>query len=196
MGNHAIYSVMEHGKTEHYYSQWGANALSPMLRLQQSREISEQIGEPINHILAHLGRDGSYQNPRLENADMFCDPIVFDETEPREGSGIEMFITLDLDNEKYLLDYNESFPPYISMGKYEIPIEVGMKTLRATLDHAENNGIDSFAELVNLYHQATGLDKALERSRGDYEVQKLLDSPEAEQMREKYAEIQEDDMEV
>ncbi len=196
MGYPAIYSVIEQGKTEHFYSHYGGNALSPMLRLQQAMEIQEQLNLPITHILEHLSNDGTYKDAILDPSTMFCDPTSYDPKEPRKGSGIEMYITLDLDQQSYTLDFNEEYSCYISMGKYEIPIEYGLETLHKTLEFAEKNGIEDFYSLLSLYNNSTGISEAMDQSRGNFEVQEMLDSPEAEEQRERLRQLTEEKEEL
>ncbi len=185
MGNRAIYTIIEKGKEEHFYSHWGATPMSPMLRLQQALEIQEEIKEPIRHIFSHLSREGVYENPRLIESDMFCDAIAYEPNQPRAGSDVEMYITLNLDEQTYVLDFNEKYPAYISMGKYEIPIEAGLKSLQKVLDYAEKENISGFYEVAKIYNDQTGMTQAMEESRANGGVQKILDSPESEASRQR-----------
>lgn len=195
MGNRAIYTLIENGEPEHFYSPWGANALSPVLRLRQAQEIQEEIKKPLTHILAHLTYDGEYQNPVKNSDNLFLSAIAFDPSEPRKESGIEMYITLDLDQKMYTLDFNREYPPYMSMDKYQIPIEVGMKGLDKLLEYGEKNNKNSFGELLEIYNQMTGLSKAFAKSRADENFINLLNSPESEEMRAKYNRILEEESE-
>ncbi len=189
MGNRAIYTLVEQGETSHFYSHWGANALSPIFRLQQAREIQEQIQKPIAHIFEHLSRKGEYVSPRLPNAEMFCDSIGFDKNEPRQGSDIEMFITLDLDKKMCELDFNECYKPYKTMGIYNIPLDVMDKALKISLDYAEKNYLTEFSELVKIFNKCTKLDVAIEESRVNAEAEDYLNSPEAKEQQNQLKEM-------
>lgn len=73
MGNRVIYIIRESG--ENNFSVYhGANALSPLLRMFQAKKLQEALlrQESVSHIFEHLDYDGAYQNPRLDDADMFC----------------------------------------------------------------------------------------------------------------------------
>lgn len=74
MGNRAIYNIIENGKSHYFYTYVGANALSPLLRLSQAKEIQKQLPDKpsIAHIFEYLDYDGEYINPRKSDADMFC----------------------------------------------------------------------------------------------------------------------------
>lgn len=185
MGNRAIYTIVEEGKSEHFYAHNGANALSPVMRLQQAMEIQAEIPNTISHIFQHLSRAGEYQNPPLDSADMFCYSVPFDPNESRVGKGIEMYITINLDEKKYVLDFNEHYPMYISMGSYEIPLEVGLDSLNKVFDYANQEGIQDFYEVLKLYNDGTGISNAMEHSKQNQKEQDFLDSPEAENMRNK-----------
>ncbi|MEG2013986.1 MAG: hypothetical protein RR063_12450, partial [Anaerovoracaceae bacterium] len=104
-GNRAIYIIAENGENNYFYSHMGANALSPLLRLAQAKELQKALPESqsIAHIFEHLDYDGQYQPQRLEDADMFCeriDPITLSEYQKSytQKSLLEMRITLDLDS--------------------------------------------------------------------------------------------------
>ena len=69
MGNRAIYQIIENGGRTVFTSHNGANALSPLLRLAQAKEIQAGLAEPqtIAHIFTHLGDDGQYHNLRPQH---------------------------------------------------------------------------------------------------------------------------------
>lgn len=192
MGQRAIYTIVEQGESSHFYAHWGANNLSPMFRLKQAEEIQAQINQPITHIIEHLSRNGGYENPPLDRADMFCHGIGFDESEPRKGSGIELFVTINLDTEQYTLDYNEH---YWSLGKYEIPIQVGMDNLQATLDYAQESEISDFYEMLDYYDFNTGMSIVMEESQVNRELDDLLQSSEADEMKQNYRRLLEEEKE-
>jgi len=194
VGQRAIYVITENGKNSSFFAYWGANALSPLLRLLQAKEIQEQLHErqSISHIFEHLDYEGVYVNPRHDNpADMFCDPIadvgisdshnVFCNT-----SDIEMLVRLDLDSNICLLEYNRSYPWYAHMDSHSIPIDVGLGNVEKLLQAAERSGIDSFGQLLMIYNKATGLDEALENARAGQRLDEYLNSEEAEADREYY----------
>ncbi len=73
MGNRAVYCLKEDRKETHFYAHYGANSLSPLLRLWQAMEIQKQLpgNQSLAHIFEHLDYDGGYQEERLPDGDMF-----------------------------------------------------------------------------------------------------------------------------
>lgn len=72
MGNRAVYCLVEDGSPTYFYAHYGANALSPFLRLSQALEAQKGLPEKtISEILGNLDYDGVYQRKRLDDADMF-----------------------------------------------------------------------------------------------------------------------------
>lgn len=192
MGNRALYTIVEKGENNYFYTHMGANALSPLLRLAQAKELQKSLPkQSITHIYKHLDYDGQYQNPRLADADMFCERI-----EPTDVSGcqkryaehgdLEMRITLDLDHNECLLEYNPNCPWYRTMGAFSIPIDVGLQNVEKLLAHAEKKEIDGFGNLLALYHRSTGLEDKLESARGYMRFEEHLSSPQAQEDRERY----------
>lgn len=194
MGNRAIYIITEDGESSSFYAHYGANALSPLLRLLQARELQGQLPErqSISHIFEHLDYGGEYVNPRHDNhADMFCERIddiaVSDYTKDyAKNGGIEMRITLDIDGNNCLLEYNRNCPWYVSMDNYAIPLDTGLRNVEKLLKAAGERGIDEFGQLLSLYHRGTGLDKALENARGGHRLDEYLHSDAARADRERY----------
>lgn len=192
MGQRAIYVITEDGKNNSFFAFWGANALSPLLRLLQAKEIQEQLPErqSIAHIFEYLDYGGVYVNPRHDNpADMFCDPIADVDISGRHNvfgnsSEIEMLVRLDLDGNNCLMEYNRGCPWYAAMDSHSIPIDVGLRNVEKLLSIAEENGIDEFGQLLYIYNKATGLDKALENARGSGRLDEYLQSDEAKADRE------------
>lgn len=194
MGQRAIYVIAEDGKRSSFYAHYGANALSPLLRLLQARELQEQLPErqSIAHIFEHLDYGGVYVNPRHDNSDdMFCDPIAdVDMSSPDKvfgkSSEIEMLVQLDLDGNNCLLVFNQNCPWYTAMDSYSIPIDVGLRNVEKLLSIAEENGIDEFGQLLTVYNKATGLDKAMESARASGRLDEYLNSDEARADRERF----------
>jgi len=200
MGQRAIYVITEDGKNNSFFAFWGANALSPLLRLLQAKEIQEQLPErqSIAHIFEHLDYGGVYVNPRHDNpADMFCDPIADVDLSDRHNisgrhnvfgnsSEIEMLVRLDLDGNNCLLEYNRNCPWYTSMNNYIIPIDTGLRIVEKLLMIAEEQGIDSFGQLLYVYNKATGIDKALENARASQRLDEYLNSDEVKADRERF----------
>lgn len=60
MGNRSVYCLKEDGKENYFYAHYGANSLSPLLRLWQAMEIRKQLPEnqSLAHIFEHLDYDG------------------------------------------------------------------------------------------------------------------------------------------
>lgn len=193
MGNRAIYTIIENGENNYFYSHMGANALSPLLRLAQAKELQSGFPEPqtIAHIFEHLDYDGQYQPQRLDDADMFCeriDPISISDYQKsyNKNGELEMRITLDLDHNDCMLEYNPNCPWYRIMGSLSIPIDVGLNNMQKLLAHAEKKGIDSFGKLLTVYNHNTGLDELMEKSRGHMRFEEQLNSPQAQEDRERY----------
>ncbi|GLC79387.1 hypothetical protein [Lacrimispora brassicae] len=145
MGNRAIYTLIERGESNYFYSHMGANALSPLLRLTQAKELQTKLSEShsLAYIFEHLDYDGQYQNPRLMDADMFCEriePISIPEYEQSyaQRGELEMKITIDLDENDCLLEYNPNCPWYCTMGSFSIDLDAGVENVRRLLAHAED----------------------------------------------------------
>ena len=191
MGNRAIYVITEDKKSTSFYTHWGGNALSPLWRLLQAKELQGQIPEKksIAHIFEHLDDQGQYVNPPHDNpADMFCsrtDDVVITQG-TFDLQGVEMLVQLDLDSNTCLLEYNRSYPWYAHMDSHSIPIDVGLGNVEKLLQAAERSGIDSFGQLLMIYNKATGLDEALENARAGQRLDEYLNSEEAEADRECY----------
>lgn len=194
MGNRAIYNIIEHGETHAFFAVWGANALSPLFRLSQAKEIQQRqnsFPDTIAHIFAHLDYEGEYRLFRLCDADMFCNPLtdkemVDYEQEFSKKSGLEMRITIDLDHDNCLLEYNHNCPWYQSMESLSIPISTGLENVRKLMAYADEKEIYDFNLLIAIYQRGTGIDAMLEKSRGDMRLTEYLDSPQAQEDRERY----------
>lgn len=196
MGNRAIYNIIENDKNNYFFAHWGANALSPLLRLSQAMELQKQLlnNPSIVHAFEHLDHDGKYIYPRKPDADMFCSKIdditvIKYQKSYAQKSEIEMRITLDVVGNNCLLEYNNNCPWYSSMSNYSIPIDVGLNNVKKLLNIAEKKGIDSFDDLLYLYHKSTGLDKPLDIARKIQENDKYWQSDEAEEHRKIYKEL-------
>lgn len=193
MGNRAIYIIAQNGETNYFYAHMGANALSPLLRLAQAKELQAALPEPqtIAHIFAHLDYGGQYQPQRLDDADMFCeriDPIAIRgyQKSYAEHGELEMRITLDLDHNDCLMEYNPNCAWYRTMGNLSIPLDVGLENVEKLLAHAEETGIDDFGKLLTVYNHSTGIAELMESSRGYMRFEEHLNSPQAQEDRERY----------
>lgn len=193
MGNRAIYIIRESGENNFFSVYHGANALSPLLRIFQAKKLQEAFSQPesVNHIFEHLDYDGAYQNPRLDDADMFCKRIPPAEMPEYnkayvERSEFEMRMVFDLDQNDFMMEYNPNCPWYRTMGSFSIDLDVGLDNVQKLLAHAEERGITDFGRLLTIYHRSTGLEDKLESSRGYMRFEEYLDSPQAQEDRERY----------
>lgn len=196
MGNRAVYCLKEDRKETHFYTHYGANSLSPLLRLWQAMEIQKQLpgNQSLAYIFEHLDDTGRYQEERLPDEDMFFSRIQPGEVGNYEdiykkGSQLEMWITLDVDENQCVLDYNPNCPWYYTMGSYSIDLDKGVENVRRLLKYGEKNRITDFNELLAIYHHSTGLAEKLEDARGSMRLSEYLDSPQAEEQRRRYREM-------
>lgn len=196
MGNRAVYCLKEEGKETHFYAHYGANSLSPLLRLWQAMEIQKQLQEKqsLAHIFEHLDYDGGYQEERLPDGDMFFAGIETGEVGAYEnayakGSQLEMWITLDVEENQCILEYNPNCPWYHTMGSYSIDIDKGLENVRQLFKYGEKHGITDFNELLAVYQNSTGLAEKLEDARASMRLSEYLDSPQAEEQRHRYREM-------
>ena len=193
MGNRAIYIIRESGENNFFSVYHGANALSPLLRMfqvQKLQEVSTRL-ESVSHIFEHLDYDGAYQNPRLDDADMFCKRIPPAEMPEynkayAERSEFEMRMIIDLDQNCFMMEYNPNCPWYRTMGSFSIDLDVGLDNVQKLLAHAEEQGITDFGRLIAIYQRSTGLEDKLEAARGYMRFEEYLDSPQAQKDRERY----------
>lgn len=193
MGNRAIYIIRESGENNFFSVYHGANALSPLLRMfqvQKLQEVSTRL-ESVSHIFEHLDYDGAYQNPRLDDADMFCKRISPAEMPEynkayAERSEFEMRMIIDLDQNCFMMEYNPNCPWYRTMGSFSIDLDVGLDNVQKLLAHAEERGITDFGRLLTIYQRSTGLEDKLESARGYMRFEEYLDSPQAQEDRERY----------
>jgi len=187
MGNRAVYCLVEDGSPTYFYAHYGANALSPFLRLSQALEAQKRLPEKtISEILGNLDYDGVYQRKRLDDADMFFRNIGGEEAgEYRKryhSSGmLEMWVTLDLDRNCCTLEYNPNCPCYCTMGTYSVDLDTGLKNVQRLLGYGKEQGITDFYKLLAIYQDSMGLGERLEDSRGSMRLQALLESPWAEE---------------
>lgn len=194
MGNRAIYIIKEDGESTIFYAHYGANALSPLLRFLQAKEIQTQLPErqSISHIFEHLDYSGQYMNPWHDNIhDMFCERIEDYAVSNyirdfANNSGLEMRITLDVDSNNCLLEYNRNCPWYTGMDNYSIPLDVGVQNVEKLLKLADKQKIEDFEQLLSIYHKGTGLDKVLENARGNERLDAYLKSGEGKADRERF----------
>ena len=190
MGNRAVYCLKEDRKETHFYTHYGANSLSPLLRLWQAMEIQKQLpgNQSLAYIFEHLDDTGRYQEERLPDENMFLTRIQPGEVGNYEdiykkGSQLEIWITLDVDENQCILDYNPNCPWYHTMGSYSIDLDKGVENVRRLLEYGEKNRITDFNELLAIYHHSTGLAEKLEDARGSMRLSEYLDSPQAEESR-------------
>lgn len=193
MGNRAIYIIRENGENSFFSVYHGANALSPLLRMFQVQKLQETLNRPesVSRIFEHLDYDGTYQNPRLDDADMFCKRIPPAEMAEynkayAERSEFEMRMVFDLDQNCFMMEYNPNCPWYRTMGSFSIDLDVGLDNVQKLLAHAEERGITDFGRLLTIYQRSTGLEDKLESARGYMRFEEYLDSPQAQEDRERY----------
>lgn len=196
MSNPAIYIIRENGESHFFSAYYGANALSPLLRLSQAKAVQEALSEhpPISQVYEHLDYAGNYRNPRLDDADMFCKRIPPDEMpqynkDYAEHGNFQMRMIFDLDRNSFTMEYNPNCPWYRTMGSFSIDLDVGLENVRKLLEHAEKKGISDFDGLLNVYQRSTGLEDKLEYARGYMRFEEYLDSPQAEEDRRRYREL-------
>ena len=196
MGNRAVYTLKEDGKETYFYTHHGANSLSPLLRLWQTMEIQKQLPEyqSLAHIFEHLDYDGGYQEERLPDGEMFFAGIEQGEVQAYKdtyarGSQLEMWITLDVEENQCILEYNPNCPWYRTMGSYSIDLDKGLENVRRLLEYGQEQGITDFNRLLAVYHNSTGLGEKLEDARGNMRLSEYLDSPQAEEQRRRYREM-------
>ena len=196
MGNRAVYELKENGKETHFYAHYGANSLSPLLRLWQAMEIQKQLPgkQSLAHIFEHLDYDGGYQEERLPDGEMFFARIepgevgAYEDTYAK-GRHLEMWITLDVEENQCILEYNPNCPWYQTKGSYSIDIDKGLENVRRLLEYGEEQGITDFNSLLAVYHNSTGLGEKLEDARASMQLSEYLDSPQAEEQRRRYREM-------
>ena len=193
MGNRAIYIIREGGENNFFSVYHGANALSPLLRMFQAQQFQETFSQPqsISHIFEHLDYEGVYQNPRLEDSDMFCARIPLAEMPEynkayAQRSEFQMRMVFDLDQNDFMMEYNPNCPWYRTMGSFSINLDVGLENVQKLLAHAEQRGITDFGRLLTIYHRSTGLEDKLESARGYMRFEEYLESPQAQEDRERY----------
>lgn len=196
MGNRAVYTLKEDGKETYFYTHHGANSLSPLLRLWQTMEIQKQLPEyqSLAHIFEHLDYDGGYQEERLPDGEMFFAGIEQGEVQAYKdtyarGSQLEMWITLDVEENQCILEYNPNCPWYRTMGSYSIDLDKGLENVRRLLEYGEEQGITDFNRLLAVYHNSTGLGEKLEDARASMQLSEYLESPQAEEQRRRYREM-------
>ena len=196
MGNRAIFILHEQGESYYVTAHHGANALSPLLRLTQAKQLQEQLTQPqsIAHIFEHLDYDGKYQQERLQDSDMFFQAISLPEMKVclndfQNRSNFEMQFIIDLDRNDFQMTYNPNCPWYRTMGSFTIDLDVGIDNVKKLLAHAEERNIKDFGRLLTIYENSTGLADKLESARGYMRFEEYLDSPQAEEDRRRYREL-------
>lgn len=193
MGNRAIFILHENDENYYFTAHHGANALSPLLRLYQAKELQQSMPEQhsIAHIFEHLDYDGKYQPERLSDEDMFFQRLTLPEVKvclanfDTHGS-YEMRFIIDLDRNDYQMTYNPNCPWYRTMGSFTIDLDVGIQNVQKLLAHAENRGITDFGRLLAIYHNSTGLAEKLDNARADMGLEEHLNSPQAQEDRDRY----------
>lgn len=193
MGSRAIYLIREKGETMGFFVYHGTNALSPLLRLYQAKEIQKSLPElhSITHIFGHLDYGGNYQNPRLADKDMFATYLSPDELRTynevyKKGSLIEMRMLFELDKNDFQMEYNPNCPWYRTMGSYSIDLDVGLDNVQKLFAHAGERGISDFGRLLTIYNNSTGLAEKLDAARDSMRVEEYLNSPQAQEDRQRY----------
>ncbi|RFZ77815.1 hypothetical protein DS742_16305 [Lacrimispora amygdalina] len=196
MGNRAVFLLHEQGESYYFTAHHGANALSPLLRLTQAKQLQEQLPQPqsIAHIFEHLDYDGKYQPERLQDSDMFFQAISLPEMKVclkdfQNRSNFEMRFIIDLDRNDFQMTYNPNCPWYRTMGSFTIDLDVGIDNVKKLLAHAEERNIKDFGRLLTIYENSTGLADKLESARGYMRFEEYLDSPQAEEDRRRYREL-------
>lgn len=196
MGNRAIFLLHEQGESYYFTAHHGANALSPLLRLTQAKQLQEQLpqSQSIAHIFEHLDYDGKYQPERLQDSDMFFQAISLPEMKVclkdfQNRSNFEMRFIIDLDRNDFQMTYNPNCPWYRTMGSFTIDLDVGIDNVKKLLAHAEERNIKDFGRLLTIYENSTGLADKLESARGYMRFEEYLDSPQAEEDRRRYREL-------
>jgi hypothetical protein len=123
MSNTAIYIIRESGENHFFSAFYGANALSPLLRLSQAKAVQETLPEHLSiiHVFEYLYYAGDCRNPRLDDADMFCRRIPPDEMPQynkdfAEHGNFQMRMTFDLDQNRFMMEYNPNCSWYRTMG--------------------------------------------------------------------------------
>ena len=176
MSQQALYCIIEQGREQWFHAQWGANELSPLMRLQQAYELQAQIPEHpgITNIFEHLTRYGEYKDPPAPPEELFCTPIIdflVDEYQKNYEADkeIEMRVTLDLDNNTCRIEYNRKVFPLLE--DHTLPIDEGLKNVKLLFASAEEKGLFGFSEVYDLYLKVTGLDEAYRRNRAYQDVQ-------------------------
>lgn len=204
MSSKAIYHIIEKDQETWLYSFYGANALSPLLRLQQVQEIAAQMPDApgIGHLFAHLSYEGKCHFPRLPDEEMFCRRIPENELQAynkmfRRTMEIDMRITLDFPQNKCLLEFNYNAPSFRLMDDYSIPLDVGLENVTKLCRAAEKQGVTDFGRLCKMYYQATGLSDALDIARTSYEVEQLYTAEARSEAAARLGRIErEDELEV
>lgn len=134
------------------------------------------------------------QEERLPDGDMFFAGIEPGEVTVYEdayakGRQLEMWITLDVEENQCILEYNPNCPWYRTMGSYSIDLDKGLENVRRLLEYGQEQGITDFNRLLAVYHNSTGLGEKLEDARGNMRLSEYLDSPQAEEQRRRYREM-------
>ncbi len=196
MGNRAVFLLHEQGENYYFTAHHGANALSPLIRLTQAKQLQEQLpqSQSIAHIFEHLDYDGKYQPERLQDSDMFFQAISLPEmkvclSDFQNRSNFEMRFIIDLDRNDFQMTYNPNCPWYRTMGSFTIDLDVGIDNVKKLLAHAEERNIKDFGRLLTIYENSTGLADKLESARGYMRFEEYLNSPQAEEDRRRYREL-------
>ena len=196
MGNRAVFLLHEQGENYYFTAHHGANALSPLLRLTQAKQLQEQLpqSQSIAHIFEHLDYDGKYQPERLQDSDMFFQAISLPEmkvclSDFQNRSNFEMRFIIDLDRNDFQMTYNPNCPWCRTMGSFTIDLDVGIDNVKKLLAHAEERNIKDFGRLLTIYENSTGLADKLESARGYMRFEEYLNSPQAEEDRRRYREL-------
>ena len=106
-----------------------------------------------------------------------------------KGRQLEMWITLDVEENQCILEYNPNCPWYQTMGSYSIDLDKGLENVRRLLEYGEEQGITDFNRLLAVYHNSTGLGEKLEDARASMQLSEYLESPQAEEQHRRYREL-------
>lgn len=183
ISSQAIYTIIENGETTHLYSHWGANSLTPMVRLQEALNIQMENNKSITDIFAHLSSEGSYLDDKKAVDSIFqkleLTESDFEELKKEPNSLTEMFVTLDIDNQEYTQSYNRNYAPYAYMERanFRSTFEVGLKNMQTIMDYSEKLEFSDFWDAVNYLDEKTGVGKFLKDSMTLYET--IQNTPES-----------------
>jgi hypothetical protein len=182
VGHRGILKVTENNKTTGYYTHWGAGTVfSGFYRLKNAFDIKEnQYPEKsISEIFGHLSYNGEY----LETEDvteLVFEPLTPEETESEDKDFnthgmLEMRVTLNLDENHALVEYNRFYHP--GMGSFTIPIDHALHNVNLTISYAEERGITDFFEAAKIFEKGSGVYDLLLQSAQVKELNREIQEP-------------------